>query len=507
MPLQVINTLVDIFIEKIRPQYPFYDEETLNSFRQSVIHPGAEDSEEPRAKVSHFAVSMMMAISVMTSRTTDLVKQSVLAESLYRDALLYYDRLGPSTLTKLQCTMLLVLYSIFRPGDVNIWNVKSLAMRLAVAMGLHRETCGVDDAFDDSTADLRRRIFWTLYYWDRAISISSHRPLGIADNHIDVSLPCVPAGDRVTARFVRSLTLRQIQSEVYSVNFFGKSLGDTPYETWVEATEQRLSSWADEVTSLGDHGFDFFEFIISTVLLHLHRPSQARPVLGENAVLACFDAAASILQGYWRMIVRGFLKYDWHMAHQAFEAGIVVLYVLRHYKTVLESHRTTATILEVVNGFTNVFMLLSRRWPASINVEETYERIKIKVLKQFLAGRSSEAARLENDELDRLVRWDAHPCMYTASEEEKIHQGAFSFQSHSQEHDLGFLSSTQNPQLLGVPATSLNSTLTIHVFDPLRTNPVVANQDFTEMADFCDIDWNTARLEAFTDPSFLHWAM
>ncbi|KAF2117417.1 fungal-specific transcription factor domain-containing protein [Lophiotrema nucula] len=59
------------------------------------------------------------------------------------------------------------------------YNVIGTACRLSFQLGLQRRSTAADN-------HMRQRIFWTIYYLDRRISLSCGRPYGIRDSDIDV---------------------------------------------------------------------------------------------------------------------------------------------------------------------------------------------------------------------------------------------------------------------------------------------------------------------------------
>lgn len=67
------------------------------------------------------------------------------------------------------------------------YNVIGLACRLCFQFGLHQQTLWRNCT--PFAVHLRQRIFWTLYYTDRLISLSCRRPYGIRDHDIDVDEP------------------------------------------------------------------------------------------------------------------------------------------------------------------------------------------------------------------------------------------------------------------------------------------------------------------------------
>jgi hypothetical protein len=68
-----------------------------------------------------------------------------------------------------------------------MWYMIGLAMRTAIDLGLHRKAN--ESNLDPFTTQMRRRLFWTVYYLERVVSMSLGRPFSISDRHIDLDLP------------------------------------------------------------------------------------------------------------------------------------------------------------------------------------------------------------------------------------------------------------------------------------------------------------------------------
>lgn len=82
---------------------------------------------------------------------------------------------------------LLVVYHLRSASSQGVWYMIGLAMRTAIDLGLHRKANEIN--LDPITAQMRRRLFWTVYYLERVVSVSLGRPFSIADRHIDLPLP------------------------------------------------------------------------------------------------------------------------------------------------------------------------------------------------------------------------------------------------------------------------------------------------------------------------------
>lgn len=87
----------------------------------------------------------------------------------------------------IEAMLLLVIYHLRSATSHGLWYMIGLAMRTCIDLGLHRKSSVTQ--LDPYTVQLRRRLFWTVYYLERAIALSLGRPVSISDRHIDIDLP------------------------------------------------------------------------------------------------------------------------------------------------------------------------------------------------------------------------------------------------------------------------------------------------------------------------------
>ena len=164
------------------------------------------------------------------------------------------DGFGGS-LEELQAVLLLAGFALLRPVAPGLWYIVGVAVRLAVDLGLHYEDgTGIDDDGVASQSvgvrqngvdakergrrewvrDLRRRLWWCVYSFDRLVSTCVGRPFGITDHVITTEFPSIlddshittsgftappgasdrPSSKRVAHHYFR---LRLLQSEILQV--------------------------------------------------------------------------------------------------------------------------------------------------------------------------------------------------------------------------------------------------------------------------------------------------
>jgi hypothetical protein len=79
------------------------------------------------------------------------------------------------------------LYLVCADKPNAAYNVIGIACRLSFQFGLHQQSCWSNCS--PFQIHMRQRIFWTIYFADRRISLSCGRPYGIRDLDIDVDQP------------------------------------------------------------------------------------------------------------------------------------------------------------------------------------------------------------------------------------------------------------------------------------------------------------------------------
>ncbi len=160
IPFKVAKALFDNYISNILPRYPCFAETDLSDqFEQ--FYPNRNNAEQVSSDTTWFIISMILAISSLTSKAHDFQKVAKLSESLQRDALRRSSFLGETNIRSLQCFLLLIQMALLLPYTCNQWYMSGEAMRMAIALGLNQEAEGYVK-LDSVQMNLRRRIFWTV---------------------------------------------------------------------------------------------------------------------------------------------------------------------------------------------------------------------------------------------------------------------------------------------------------------------------------------------------------
>jgi hypothetical protein len=157
IPDGVARLLLDTYICRILPQYPYFLEDDLRRQFELIYtenHAGIPQD-------AYFVVCMILAISVLTSKAQRLYDVLSLAERLHQDALRHSGFLKDANIRTLQCLMLLEQFAALLPATGNLWHLVGEGMKLAIELGLHQEPAN-SLRHDCVSVDLRRRVFWAV---------------------------------------------------------------------------------------------------------------------------------------------------------------------------------------------------------------------------------------------------------------------------------------------------------------------------------------------------------
>jgi hypothetical protein len=247
-------------------------------------------------------------------------------------------------LEDLQAVLLLANFALLRPVPPGLWYIIGVAVRLAVDLGLHyedgkdletglgvtapqKETVAKEKGRREYVRDLRRRLWWCTYSFDRLVSLCVGRPFGISDQVITTGFPSLledryitPSGLvqppaemlRPTYKLVAHhyFRLRLLQSEILQVLQFRQAQSalasgqsrQNPYmhtglpspflskfesfRSWRIDIDRRLWEWKNSAPKKEDTGVafstDFLNLNYWQAIIMLYRQSLSVPTVFEG---------------------------------------------------------------------------------------------------------------------------------------------------------------------------------------------------------------------------------
>ncbi|KIV88674.1 hypothetical protein PV10_08335 [Exophiala mesophila] len=422
IPVAILRSLIKKYMTRVYPIYPILHAPTLWKQLDNVVTKLQELPERHRTvppSYDFLIVYLMLSISATlgSSRTGHEAKHMVFSGSLFEEGIQHLSDKAkiPSDLAGIQVTLMVLQYASINPRLANVWMLTGAAMRACLELGLHREAPEAL-AFDQLTLDLRRRVFWSAYNFDRAICSALQRPLSIPDQTIDARFPSIlddrhihptgidPTGTETKIHMLRWIHFRRLQSTMTEVHFQGKPLeqGQT-WEDWLTAMERRLQAWYEDYND----GHELTEFTLAHGLTNLHRPSPRVPMPEPRSLMVAFEAACSSAKFLRDHILTGFYRRSWLIAHHVLENSMVVLFCLRHGYDTISGRFSAQQIFEMTKVFTANFLALAAQgWNEVSNYAGIYERLLGPLLESVFSNRPPSLASFgpaQDAELTRLL--------------------------------------------------------------------------------------------------------
>ncbi|KAF2102935.1 hypothetical protein NA57DRAFT_52477 [Rhizodiscina lignyota] len=226
--------LTQDYLENTWRYLPIVDEATIwASFN------GVYNSQQSTA-FDHFIVHMILAVSLTSYETADAASQTEARNHLYKAISFASLVFRPGSVTSIQALLLLSLYAMLDSKHFDYWSLIGFASRAMADIGMHHDppkSANVPKA----ELDMRRRVFWSLYTFDRIASMLCKRPFSFSDASINVALPS--AGNTPSAALAL-FRLRKLQSELYA-GLHQRSAWDGAENAWtfIWSEYAKLQEW------------------------------------------------------------------------------------------------------------------------------------------------------------------------------------------------------------------------------------------------------------------------
>jgi Fungal specific transcription factor domain len=180
------------YFETIHLLYPFLHKPTHMEMLDNVY---GQEEEDP---ISIFQVYMVLAIaSLNLSRKCKL---QLPVEGYYASAMKNADYVcHHGSMAALQCLLLLMVYALYNPScNINIWNLNYQCLASVIDLGLQRD-------FRSSSTypmplfkqEMRTRVFWVVYTFDRTLCTIMGRPIGIRDEACEIRASQTTSADNL----------------------------------------------------------------------------------------------------------------------------------------------------------------------------------------------------------------------------------------------------------------------------------------------------------------------
>lgn len=180
------------YFQSVHLLYPFLHEPSHMEMVERVYMAQEENPSDM------FQVYMVLAVAALNLSRQCKVHLPV--EGYYMAAMKYADHIcGDNSMASLQGLLLLMVYALHNPScSLNIWNLNYQCLASLIDLGLQRDVRS-SHSFQISVLEqeMRTRVFWVAYTFDRAICTMMGRPIGVRDEacELRVRLPTFDYSD------------------------------------------------------------------------------------------------------------------------------------------------------------------------------------------------------------------------------------------------------------------------------------------------------------------------
>lgn len=233
---------------------------------------------------------------------------------------------GFGGLEELQAVLLLASFALLRPVAPGLWYIVGVAMRLAVDLGLHYED-GVGLTIKDGNQvqpridarergrrewvrDLRRRLWWCTYSFDRLVATCVGRPFGISDQAISTEFPSMMDDKYITKSGLvtppdGAPTYKHVAFHYFKLRLLQSEIHDVLQYQQARAVRRRASESATilphaELTSPFLQGFDSFRSWRHDVHRRLVEWNESAPTRPDTGVRFSIEL---LELNYWQAII------------------------------------------------------------------------------------------------------------------------------------------------------------------------------------------------------------
>ncbi|CAK7212647.1 hypothetical protein SEUCBS140593_001573 [Sporothrix eucalyptigena] len=323
--------LAQHYIQQVYPRLPFFSIQGFWAQFQHVYGGTAVDSAGLNSGYSYFTVLLVLAIATSSlSRSADSMISNQ-ARRLFQAGLQFRESaILPNTIVGVQSLLFLIQFATLNPSVLDSWYLIGVGMRNCVDLGLHQDPEGLR-SISPSLLETRRRLWWSMYSFDRSLSIGCGRPTEIADALIHVQLPTFEIESSATAveieGYVQRYRALQLQSEIYD------ALNHPPPKQGVEGTvrpvveslQRKLHAWQlDNRPERNRETLADSEWLMSKMLLYRPcrlLPERSLPELGELWV-----SARGFTSLYRQLVETNGIFYVLVACEKVYWTGLVMLY-------------------------------------------------------------------------------------------------------------------------------------------------------------------------------------
>lgn len=390
--------ILDAYFSRVHLRYPFLDRSDILERHANRL---VQKNTNPQDQYGTFKIYMIYAIGATLLKLTEQYDYTP-PENFFMTALQYVSAAREShSVHNVEAMTLLVLYNLRSPSNSGIWYMIGLAMRTCVDLGLHREAhYGNMSPYE---GQLRRRLFWTVYFLERTIAVSVGRPYSIADRDIDASLPLeiddIVRDDGLIARTlavspsptfqasrpssnitlgIQCIRLKRLESHIQGTIY----RVDRPVASLVSEispTLKLLEDWHRALPPSSPYESDYLDMHYYKAVRLLLQPFLTILPPTDHRIALCLQVSGQICQIFKRLHQRDSYGHSFIALHTTFIAGVTMCYCL-----FLSPSLWTFTVSNDLRACSSALFVMAERTPVVKKYRDALENV-IGATMDFLA--------------------------------------------------------------------------------------------------------------------------
>ncbi|CAK7229167.1 hypothetical protein SCUCBS95973_007128 [Sporothrix curviconia] len=331
------------YLQQVYPRLPFFSMQGFWAQFQQVYGGGGTAAAPLHAGYSYFTVLLVLAIATSSlSRSADSMISNQ-ARRLFQAGLQFRESaIRPNTIVGVQSLLFLIQFATLNPSVLDAWYLIGVGMRNCVDLGLHQdpdEGRGIAPGIAPELLETRRRLWWSMYSFDRSLSIGCGRPTEIADALIHVQLPSFRIESSATAVEIQGYLQRyralQLQSEIYDAlnhpppggpHASNDNGGDeSATSAVVDDLRRKLDAWQrGNLPERNRETLADSEWLMSKMLLF--RPCRLLPQRSLPALGELWVSARGFTALYRQLVETNGIFYVLVACEKVYWTGLVLLY-------------------------------------------------------------------------------------------------------------------------------------------------------------------------------------
>ncbi|KAF3913072.1 hypothetical protein ABW21_db0209189 [Orbilia brochopaga] len=303
--------LIQHYLDTIFSHHPFFDETSLFM----SVHAVFRDETTASARDLYICYMVLAIATISISKGADATAK--LRAAGYVTAAISHSRqiLVPYSTIGIQATLLLIQYALLEPSTYNPWYLIGVASRIMIDLGLHQDL-QKSAKQTANEAELRRRIFYSVYTYDRYISMTYERPYSFSDEAISVRLPRPEgvaskianwSGQPITLTLATELfKFSKLNSQWYQYLWFSERVTHSTPRDYCDARRQDLRNWLNNLpTAIDQTQLEMLKLEYYYMRIYLDLPNPRVHELTEAIKAAIVENSFEYVRLFQKLLLEG----------------------------------------------------------------------------------------------------------------------------------------------------------------------------------------------------------